>query len=98
MTVHLPTERDVVVDSKVPLDAYLAAIEATDDEERERHLDRHAKQLKIHLDKLAGQGLPRSGSRLQPNSWSASCRTRRSTVPPSIGIPASSSTARCRAS
>ncbi|QEC47553.1 DNA recombination protein RmuC [Baekduia soli] len=53
MTVHLPTGRDIVVDSKVPLDAYLTALEATGDEERDRHLDRHAAQLRTHLDALA---------------------------------------------
>jgi DNA recombination protein RmuC len=53
MTVHLPTGRDIVVDSKVPLDAYLTALEAGDDEERDIHLDRHAAQLRSHLDKLA---------------------------------------------
>jgi DNA recombination protein RmuC len=53
MTVHLPTGRDIVVDSKVPLDAYLTALEATDDEERDRQLDRHAGQLRTHLDALA---------------------------------------------
>jgi DNA recombination protein RmuC len=53
MTVHLPTGRDIVVDSKVPLDAYLTALEATGDEERDLHLDRHAGQLRAHLDALA---------------------------------------------
>lgn len=55
MTVHLPTGRDVVVDSKVPLDAYLAALEARDEDERESQLDRHATQLRAHLDKLAAK-------------------------------------------
>lgn len=55
MTVHLPTGRDIVVDSKVPLDAYLTALEAATDEERDVHLDRHAAQLRSHLDKLAGK-------------------------------------------
>jgi DNA recombination protein RmuC len=53
MTVHLPTGRDIVVDSKVPLDAYLTALEAAGDDERDVHLDRHAAQLRSHLDKLA---------------------------------------------
>ncbi|MFA9269958.1 MAG: DNA recombination protein RmuC [Baekduiaceae bacterium] len=53
MTVHLPTGRDIVVDSKVPLDAYLAALECTDDATRDEHLDRHAAQLRTHLDTLA---------------------------------------------
>jgi DNA recombination protein RmuC len=55
MTVHLPTGRDVVVDSKVPLDAYLASLEARDENERERELDRHATQLRTHLDKLGAK-------------------------------------------
>jgi len=55
MTVHLPTERDVVVDAKVPLDAYLAALEADDDQLRDKHLDRHARQLRAHLDSLASK-------------------------------------------
>jgi DNA recombination protein RmuC len=55
MTVHLPTGRDVVVDSKVPLDAYLASLEARDDDAREAELDRHAAQLRAHLDRLAGK-------------------------------------------
>jgi DNA recombination protein RmuC len=55
MTVHLPTGRDIVVDSKVPLDAYLTALEAGGDEERDAHLDRHAAQLRSHLDKLAAK-------------------------------------------
>jgi DNA recombination protein RmuC len=53
MTVHLPTGRDIVVDSKVPLDAYLSALEAADDAAREIELDRHAGQLRAHLDTLA---------------------------------------------
>jgi DNA recombination protein RmuC len=55
MTVHLPTGRDVVVDSKVPLDAYLASLEARDDAAREAELDRHAAQLRTHLDQLAAK-------------------------------------------
>jgi DNA recombination protein RmuC len=55
MTVHLPTGRDIVVDSKVPLDAYLTALEASSEEERDGHLDRHAAQLRSHLDKLAAK-------------------------------------------
>jgi DNA recombination protein RmuC len=55
MTVHLPTGRDIVVDSKVPLDAYLSALEAAGDDDRDGHLDRHAAQLRTHLDKLAAK-------------------------------------------
>jgi DNA recombination protein RmuC len=52
MIVRLPGTKRIVVDSKVPLDAYLRAIEASDDAERLRHLEGHAKNLRTHLEKL----------------------------------------------
>lgn len=55
MVVHLPTGRDIVVDSKVPLDAYLAALESQNDDDRSAHLDRHARQLRKHLDQLSSK-------------------------------------------
>src|SRR5689334_11572328 len=55
MTVHLPSEAEVVVDSKVPLDAYLAALEAQDERLRDAELDRHARQVRSHIDKLASK-------------------------------------------
>jgi len=42
MVVHMPEQRDIVVDVKTPLDAYLAAVEAQTDEERGTQLRRHA--------------------------------------------------------
>src|SRR5438105_787023 len=56
MLVRLPGEKLVVVDSKVPLDAYLAALEATAEEERELHIARHARQTREHISKLAAKG------------------------------------------
>jgi DNA recombination protein RmuC len=56
MLVRLPGGKLVVVDSKVPLDAYLSALEATDDEQRELHMARHARQTREHVTKLAGKG------------------------------------------
>jgi DNA recombination protein RmuC len=56
MLVRLPGEKLVVVDSKVPLDAYLAALEAATEDERERHLARHARQTREHIAKLAAKG------------------------------------------
>jgi DNA recombination protein RmuC len=55
MTVHLPSEAEVVVDSKVPLDAYLAALEAQDETLRDAEIDRHARQVRSHIDKLASK-------------------------------------------
>jgi DNA recombination protein RmuC len=54
--VRLPGGKVVVVDSKVPLDAYLAHLEATDDQQRELHIARHAKQTREHITKLASKG------------------------------------------
>jgi DNA recombination protein RmuC len=56
MLVRLPGGKLVVVDSKVPLDAYLAALETTAEDERERQLQRHARQTREHISKLAAKG------------------------------------------
>ena len=53
MVVHLPNERRVVVDAKVPLDAFLEGISADDPGERERCMKRHAQQLRSHVQDLA---------------------------------------------
>jgi DNA recombination protein RmuC len=55
MTVHLPAERDVVVDSKVPLEAYLDAIAATDEAARSAAFDRHVNQLNQHVKTLSSK-------------------------------------------
>jgi DNA recombination protein RmuC len=54
--VRLPGGKLIVVDSKVPLDAYLSAMEATTDQERGLHLARHARQTRDHITKLASKG------------------------------------------
>ena len=53
MIVHMPGGRDMVVDAKVPLDAFLKLIEADDDEARALFQGQHAKQLRTHVDQLA---------------------------------------------
>jgi DNA recombination protein RmuC len=59
MLVRLPGGKLVVVDSKVPLDAYLSALEAGSDDERELHTARHARQTREHIAKLASKGYQR---------------------------------------
>jgi DNA recombination protein RmuC len=56
MLVRLPAGKVIVVDSKVPLDAYLSALETDDEEERELHIARHARQTREHIVKLAAKG------------------------------------------
>lgn len=52
LVVHLAGGRQVVVDAKVPLDAFLDATAAGDEEERGHHLKRHARQLRAHVMQL----------------------------------------------
>lgn len=53
--VMLPGSRRVVIDSKVPLDAYLEVLEADDDATRKGELIRHARQVKDHITKLSSK-------------------------------------------
>jgi DNA recombination protein RmuC len=55
LVVNLAGGKHVVVDAKVPLDAFLDATGADDDETRAVHLRRHARQLRQHVDVLAGK-------------------------------------------
>jgi DNA recombination protein RmuC len=55
MVVHMPEQRDIVVDVKTPLDAYLAAIEAQDDEERDAQLRRHAQIVGARVRELSSK-------------------------------------------
>ena len=52
MIVKLPGGKNIVVDAKAPLAAYLEALEATDEEEKKRKLLDHARQVRDHLKKL----------------------------------------------
>jgi len=64
MIIRLPMDRNIVVDSKAPLQAYLEALEAPDDDIRTAKLKDHARQIRTHLTKLGGKAyweqLPRT--------------------------------------
>ena len=53
MIVKMPGQREIVVDVKTPLDAYISAIEAVDDTERQMHLKRHTQNVKQRINELA---------------------------------------------
>ena len=55
MIVHMPDGRDLVVDVKTPLDAYLEAVEATTDELRAVALRRHAQAVCDRLKQLSAK-------------------------------------------
>ena len=55
LIVNMPGGKQVVVDAKAPLQAFLDAYEAGDDAERERHLREHARLLRDHIRKLSAR-------------------------------------------
>jgi len=52
MVVRLPGGKNVVVDAKAPLEAYLDAHESQDEDARTRSMQAHARQIREHLTKL----------------------------------------------
>ena len=55
LVVRLPNRKNVVIDAKAPLDAYLDAMEALDEEGRRSKLRDHARQIRTHLTRLAAK-------------------------------------------
>jgi DNA recombination protein RmuC len=55
MVARLAGGKNIVIDSKVALAAYLEAAESTDDAVREARLDAHARHLREHVDRLAAK-------------------------------------------
>ena len=55
LVVHMPDARDLVIDAKTPLDAYLASLDASTDEERQLSLRRHAQQVETRVRELASK-------------------------------------------
>lgn len=55
LIVRLPGGKQVVVDAKVPLAAYLDALEATDEDVRAQKLGDHARHVREHLQKLGAK-------------------------------------------
>jgi DNA recombination protein RmuC len=55
MIVRMPDNRELIVDAKTPLDAYLSAINASTDEERLLHLQHHARKVRERVRELASK-------------------------------------------
>jgi DNA recombination protein RmuC len=53
MVVNLPGGKQIIIDSKAPLSAYLDALEAKSEEERRQHMVRHAQQVRSHISLLS---------------------------------------------
>jgi DNA recombination protein RmuC len=55
LIVHLPGGKQIVVDAKSPLEAFLDAQEAPDEEDRTARLQAHARQVRDHMDRLGNK-------------------------------------------
>jgi len=55
LLVRLPAEREIVVDAKVSLEAYLDAIAAESEDARKAAMARHAAQVRTHMNTLASK-------------------------------------------
>lgn len=56
LLLYLPDDKEIIVDSKVSLVDYQAAISAADDEEQaQRHLSRHVRAVRSHIDDLSAK-------------------------------------------
>jgi len=53
MIVHLPGKRQIVIDAKVPLIAYIDALETDAEEQRDDLLNTHARHIKTHINQLS---------------------------------------------
>jgi DNA recombination protein RmuC len=53
LVIRLPNKKNIVIDAKAPLDAYLDSMDALDEDGRRGKLRDHARQIRSHLGKLA---------------------------------------------
>jgi DNA recombination protein RmuC len=53
--LQLPGGKSIIVDAKTPLDAYLAALEASDEASRDTLMAQHSRQLRDHVKALGGK-------------------------------------------
>ena len=97
LVVRLAGGRSVVVDAKVPLDAFLDATATDEPDQREAHLARHARQLRGHIELLGSKRYWRSlpetpefvvlflPGRVVPGGRARRRRAPSSSTPPSAG-------------
>ncbi len=55
LIVHLPDGKQIVVDAKAPLEAFLDAQDAADEETRTVKLQTHSRLVRDHMDRLGGK-------------------------------------------
>jgi DNA recombination protein RmuC len=55
MIVRLPNSREIVVDAKAPVDAYMSAISKSSEEERQKALNNYVSQVRTHMNALGSK-------------------------------------------
>ena len=55
VVLHYPDHKDVIIDSKASLTAFINYVNAEDDEERRRALEDHVRSVRRHVDELAAK-------------------------------------------
>ncbi len=55
MIIRMPDEREIIVDAKTPLDAYLSAVETDVQNQQQHFLDRHVKNVRTRVKELASK-------------------------------------------
>lgn len=55
MIIRMPTGREIVVDVKTPLDAYLSAVEAKTDDERQSFMEQHVRNVRNRIKELSAK-------------------------------------------
>jgi len=55
MIVHLPAKREIVIDSKVSLDAYIDAVSTDDNDQKKIFIKKHSQQIRNHMKALSGK-------------------------------------------
>ena len=53
--LHYPDHKDVIIDSKASLTAFIGYVNAETDDERKRYLDEHVKSVRRHVDELSAK-------------------------------------------
>jgi DNA recombination protein RmuC len=56
LIVKLPGDKNVVVDAKAPLQAFLDALESEDENEKKAHLQNHTRHIRDHMNSLGSKG------------------------------------------
>jgi DNA recombination protein RmuC len=55
LIINLPENKKIIIDSKLPLDSYIAALEVESEEEKERYLKKHLAAIKENLKRLSSK-------------------------------------------